>query len=69
MHVEMRSTSFLVEPQNQGGRFVSGLSSKPLGRFSWFGLKTKGDGFSRFGLKTGGSGFSVQASKPTATVW
>jgi hypothetical protein len=26
--------SFLVEPQNQGLRFVSGLASKPLGRFS-----------------------------------
>jgi hypothetical protein len=25
---------FLVEPQNQGLRFVSGLSSKPLRRFS-----------------------------------
>jgi hypothetical protein len=24
---------------------------------SWFGLKTKVDGFSRFGLKTGGFGF------------
>jgi hypothetical protein len=38
----MRSTGFLVEPQNQGRRFVSGLASKPLG---WFGLKTSGDGF------------------------
>jgi hypothetical protein len=25
---------FLVEPQNQGRRFISGLASKPLGRFS-----------------------------------
>jgi hypothetical protein len=33
LYVEMRSTSFLVEPQNQGQRFVSGLASKPLGRF------------------------------------
>jgi hypothetical protein len=33
VHVEMRSTSFLVEPQNQGRRFVSGLASKPLGQF------------------------------------
>jgi hypothetical protein len=29
----MRSTSFLVEPQNQGRRFVSGLTSKPLKQF------------------------------------
>jgi hypothetical protein len=34
VHVEMRTVSFLVEPQNQGRRFVSGLASKPLGRFS-----------------------------------
>jgi hypothetical protein len=33
-HVETRSAGFLVEPQNQGRRFVSGLTSKPLGRFS-----------------------------------
>jgi hypothetical protein len=33
-HVEKKSASFLVEPQNQGRRFVSGLASKPLGRFS-----------------------------------
>jgi hypothetical protein len=45
VHVETRSAGFLVEPQNQGRRFVSGLASKPLG---WFliglGLKTDGDG-------------------------
>jgi hypothetical protein len=45
VHVETRSASFLVEPQNQGRRFVSGLASKPL---AWFliglGLKTDGDG-------------------------
>jgi hypothetical protein len=34
MHMETKSVSFLVEPQNQGRRFVSGLTSKPLGRFS-----------------------------------
>jgi hypothetical protein len=33
VHVETRSSCFLVEPQNQGRRFVSGLASKPLG---WF---------------------------------
>jgi hypothetical protein len=32
-HVETRSAGFLVEPQNQGRWFVSGLASKPLGRF------------------------------------
>jgi hypothetical protein len=34
VHMETRSTSFLVEPQNHGRRFVSGLASKSLGRFS-----------------------------------
>jgi hypothetical protein len=33
VHVETRSIGFLVEPQNQGRRFVSSLASKPLGRF------------------------------------
>jgi hypothetical protein len=66
-HVETRSAGFLVEPQNQGRRFVSGLTSKPLGRFLpvwpqnrwsviWLSLKTKVV-----------DGFPVWASKPTAT--
>jgi hypothetical protein len=29
-HVETRSAGFLVEPQNQGRRFVNGLASKQL---------------------------------------
>jgi hypothetical protein len=33
MHVETRSVDFLVEPQNQGRLFISGLASKPLGQF------------------------------------
>jgi hypothetical protein len=32
-HVETRSAGFLVEPQNQSRRFVSGFVSKPLRRF------------------------------------
>jgi hypothetical protein len=39
--------SFLIEPQNQGRRFVSGLASKPLERFLiGLALKTDGDGLS-----------------------
>jgi hypothetical protein len=34
VHIEMRSVGFLVESQKQGQWFVSGLASKPLGRFS-----------------------------------
>jgi hypothetical protein len=33
VHVETRSVDFLVELQNQGGWFVSGLTLKPLRRF------------------------------------
>jgi hypothetical protein len=54
MHVETRSVGFLVEPQNQGGRFVSDLALKPLGRFFRFGHKTGSDTLLRFGLKTSG---------------
>jgi hypothetical protein len=44
VHVETRSVSFLVEPQNQGRQFVSGLASKPLGQvLIGLGLKTDGD--------------------------
>jgi hypothetical protein len=57
VHVETRSACFLVEPQNQGRRFVSGLASKPLGQFLWFGLKTSGDGFLVEPQNQGGGGF------------
>jgi hypothetical protein len=62
---------FLVETQNQGRRFVSGLTSKQLGRFLWFGLKIGGDGFlvgpqnqgdgwfPGLGLKTGSYGLVI----------
>jgi hypothetical protein len=44
MHVETKRVSFLIEHQNQGQRFISGLASKPLGRFLiGLGLKTDGD--------------------------
>jgi hypothetical protein len=69
VHMKMRRVGFLVEPQNQGRRFVNGLASKSFGRFSLVWLKTDGDNFLWFGLKTGGSGFLVWASKPTAHVW
>jgi hypothetical protein len=44
VHVETRSAGFLVEPQNQGRRFISGLASKPLGRFVC-GLASKPQGW------------------------
>jgi hypothetical protein len=57
VHVETRSAGFLIEPQNQGRRFVSGLP------------QYHSDDFLRFGLKTVVTGFSVWASKPAAPVW
>jgi hypothetical protein len=36
MHKGMSSAGFLVEPQNKGRRFVSGLASKPLGQVAQF---------------------------------
>jgi hypothetical protein len=66
----MRSICFLIEPQNQGRWFVSGLTSKPLG---WVvsGLASKPlDGFFQFYLKTGGYDFvSGLASKPLGRVF
>jgi hypothetical protein len=32
-HEEISNVGFLLEPQNQGRWFVSGLASKPLGQF------------------------------------
>jgi hypothetical protein len=57
VRVETRSAGFLVEPQNQGLQFVSGLTSNHSDDFLWFGLKTTGNGFLRFVLKIGGDGF------------
>jgi hypothetical protein len=34
VHVETRSVCFLIESQNQGLKFVSDLTSKPLGQVS-----------------------------------
>jgi hypothetical protein len=56
-HVETRSTSFLVEPQNQGRRFVSNLASKSVGRL-FVGLASKPVAMVSSGL----------ASKPAAMV-
>jgi hypothetical protein len=65
VHMEMRSTHFLVEPQNQGARFVSGLASKPLGRVV-NGLASKSLGWFVSGLasKPLGRFVSGLASKP-----
>jgi hypothetical protein len=51
VHVETMSTGFLVEPQNQGRRFVSGLVSKLLGRVSQFGPQNWQPRFDDLGLK------------------
>jgi hypothetical protein len=40
VHVETRTAGFLVEPQNQGRQFVSGLASKSVATVST-GLASK----------------------------
>jgi hypothetical protein len=69
VHVKTRSMCFLVEPQNQGQRFVSGLASKPLGRFIGGLASTTGMVF--FGLvsKLMVIVFSGLVSKPMVTVF
>jgi hypothetical protein len=80
-HVETRSAGFLVKPQNQGRRFISGLASKQLRRFlpvwpqNWwqrFLLVWPQNWWSvsYLSLKTKVvEGFPVWASKPVALVW
>jgi hypothetical protein len=60
--VETRRICFLVEPQNQGRRFVSDLASKLLG---WF----TGTVCQWFSLKTTRTVFSGLASIPVVTVF
>jgi hypothetical protein len=69
MHMETRSTCFLVELQNQGQWFVSGLTSKPLGRFFiGLGLKTTRTVFTGLASKLVAMVSGDLASKPAATV-
>jgi hypothetical protein len=51
---------FLVEHQNQGRRFVSGLTSKLLGQFSPVWPQNQWRRFLQFGFKTSGDGFLVE---------
>jgi hypothetical protein len=60
MHMETRSTDFLVEPQNQGRRFVSGLASKPVGPV-W--PQNRWVRFLSLDLKTGSCGLVIWTSK------
>jgi hypothetical protein len=61
----MRSASFLVEPQNQDGRFVSSLASKPVAMVST-GLVSKPVTtiFTNLVSKLVTTGFPNFASKP-----
>jgi hypothetical protein len=62
VHMEMRSTSFLVESQNQGQRFPGlGLQTGSSGLVIW---TSKSPGwFPGLGLKIGGFGVVIWASK------
>jgi hypothetical protein len=59
VHMVTRNADFLVEPQNHGQRFVSGLASKPVERFSPVWPQNQWRGFPGLGLKTGGTGFPI----------
>jgi hypothetical protein len=75
VHMKRKSAGFLVETQNQGRRFVSGLASKPLRpfsplwpqnrwrRFSFIWHQNRWLGFSSLGLKTDSSDLMIWASK------
>jgi hypothetical protein len=63
VHMEMRSACFLVEPQNQGRRFESGLASNQLGWFSPVWPQNQWRRFSALGLKIGSYGLVIWASK------
>jgi hypothetical protein len=63
MHAETRSASFLVEPQNQSRRFVSGLASKPLGLFLLVYSQNRWLRFPGLGFKTGSYGLVIWVSK------
>jgi hypothetical protein len=69
VHMETRGAGFLIEPQNQGQRFVSGLASKSLGRFvSDLASKPLRRFVSGLTSKPVVTVFSVLALKPVATV-
>jgi hypothetical protein len=63
-HVATRGAGFLIEPQNQGRRFVSGLASKPLGRFSPVWPLSSG-----LASKPAATVFAGLASKPVAIIF
>jgi hypothetical protein len=77
-HVETRSMSFLVEPQNQGGGGFPGLglktgssglmiwASKSPRRFLGLGLKTKWASICRLHHKTDGGRFSASHVRTAA---
>jgi hypothetical protein len=63
VQVETRSVGFLVEPQNQGRWFVSGLASKPLERFSPVLPQNRWLRFPSLGLKTDSYSLVIWGSK------
>jgi hypothetical protein len=69
VHTEMRSAGFLVEPQNQGRWFISGLTSKSLGQFvSGLASKPVVMVFSGLASKLVATVSPILSSKPVVTV-
>jgi hypothetical protein len=65
VHIEIKSVSFLIEPQNQGQWFDLKITWTVC---QWFGLKTTGTIFSGLALKPVAMVFSGLASKSVAQV-
>jgi hypothetical protein len=67
VHMKMRIAGFLIEPQNQGRRFVFSLKTTGM-VCQWFGLKTTGTVFSGLTSKPAMMIFSGLTSKLVVTV-
>jgi hypothetical protein len=69
VQMKTRSPGFLVEPQNQGRRFISDLTSKSLGRILSVWPKSTATVSPDLASKSVASGFLIWVSKSTASVW
>jgi hypothetical protein len=69
IHKETRSASFLVWPQNKNRWFVSGLTSKPLGRFLLVWPQNRWRQVSQFGPQNRQLWFGDLGLKITTVSW
>jgi hypothetical protein len=69
VQMKMRSPGFLVEPQNQGRRFISDLTSKSLGRILSGWQKSTPTISPDLASKSVASGFLIWVLKSAASIW